>query len=149
MLITKIANSSLKKSIRVGRGISSGFGKTSGRGHKGFKARSGSGIKMGFEGGQMPIQRRVPKSGFTSRRKNIHKIGFREIQKVIQAHSVTDIEQYFSSKHNLLESGILKKSTAKKIQFLKLYNNFSEEETKTHQASINALNKLNKRLSVV
>ena len=149
MLITKIANSSLKKSIRVGRGISSGFGKTSGRGHKGFKARSGSGIKMGFEGGQMPIQRRLPKSGFTSRRKNIHKIGFREIHKVMQAHSVSDIEQYLSRRSNLLDSGVLKKSTAKKIEFLKIYNNFSPEESKTHQASFDTLNKINKRLSLV
>lgn len=52
---------------RVGRGIGSGFGKTCGRGHKGQKARSGGFNKLGFEGGQMPIQRRLPKSGFSSR----------------------------------------------------------------------------------
>lgn len=52
---------------RVGRGIGSGLGKTSGRGHKGQKARAGGYHKVGFEGGQMPIQRRVPKFGFTSR----------------------------------------------------------------------------------
>lgn len=52
---------------RVGRGIGSGFGKTAGRGHKGQKARSGGFHKVGFEGGQMPIQRRLPKFGFTSR----------------------------------------------------------------------------------
>ncbi len=49
---------------RLGRGPGSGHGKTAGRGHKGFKSRSGSGIKPGFEGGQMPLQRRVPKRGF-------------------------------------------------------------------------------------
>lgn len=53
---------------RIGRGIGSGFGKTGGRGHKGLKARSGSSIKPGFEGGQMPLQRRLPKFGFTSRK---------------------------------------------------------------------------------
>ena len=52
---------------RVGRGIGSGLGKTAGRGHKGQKARSGGSVKPGFEGGQMPLQKRLPKYGFTSR----------------------------------------------------------------------------------
>lgn len=52
---------------RVGRGIGSGFGKTCGRGHKGQSSRAGGGVKAGFEGGQMPLQRRLPKSGFVSR----------------------------------------------------------------------------------
>lgn len=52
---------------RVGRGIGSGLGKTAGRGHKGQKARSGGSVKPGFEGGQMPLQRRLPKYGFSSR----------------------------------------------------------------------------------
>lgn len=52
---------------RVGRGIGSGLGKTCGRGHKGQKSRSGGGVKPGFEGGQQPLQRRLPKFGFTSR----------------------------------------------------------------------------------
>src|SRR5204863_8534325 len=55
---------------RVGRGIGSGLGKTAGRGHKGQKARSGGYHKVGFEGGQMPLQRRLPKRGFVSRSKN-------------------------------------------------------------------------------
>lgn len=53
---------------RVGRGIGSGLGKTGGRGHKGQKARSGGTVKPGFEGGQMPLQRRLPKFGFASRK---------------------------------------------------------------------------------
>lgn len=57
---------SRKQKKRVGRGPGSGHGKTASRGHKGYKARSGSGIKPGFEGGQMPLQRRLPKRGFTS-----------------------------------------------------------------------------------
>jgi large subunit ribosomal protein L15 len=52
---------------RVGRGIGSGLGKTGGRGHKGQKARSGGSVRPGFEGGQMPLQKRLPKFGFTSR----------------------------------------------------------------------------------
>ncbi len=63
----KPANGSNKASKRVGRGIGSGTGKTCGRGHKGQKSRSGGWAKVGFEGGQMPIQRRLPKFGFTSR----------------------------------------------------------------------------------
>jgi large subunit ribosomal protein L15 len=54
-------------SKRVGRGIGSGLGKTAGRGHKGQKSRSGGRVRPGFEGGQMPIQKRLPKYGFTSR----------------------------------------------------------------------------------
>src|SRR5579862_1132160 len=55
-----------KNRRRVGRGIGSGLGKTAGRGHKGQKSRSGGFHKVGFEGGQMPLQRRLPKRGFTS-----------------------------------------------------------------------------------
>jgi large subunit ribosomal protein L15 len=58
---------SRKDAKRVGRGIGSGFGKTCGRGHKGQKSRSGGFHKVGFEGGQMPLQRRLPKVGFGSR----------------------------------------------------------------------------------
>lgn len=54
-------------SKRVGRGIGSGLGKTAGRGHKGQKSRSGGGVRIGFEGGQMPLKIRLPKFGFTSR----------------------------------------------------------------------------------
>lgn len=61
------ADGSRKKSKRVGRGIGSTLGKTCGRGHKGQKSRSGGFHKVGFEGGQMPLQRRLPKVGFTSR----------------------------------------------------------------------------------
>ena len=58
----------VKDSKRIGRGIGSGFGKTSGKGHKGLKSRSGGRVRIGFEGGQMPLQKRVPKFGFTSRK---------------------------------------------------------------------------------
>lgn len=62
------AEGSKKDAKRVGRGIGSGFGKTGGRGHKGQHSRSGGFHKVGFEGGQMPLQRRLPKVGFTSRK---------------------------------------------------------------------------------
>src|SRR5512142_358689 len=58
-----------KEKARPGRGIGSGLGKTGGRGHKGWTSRSGGGRKQGFEGGQMPIQRRLPKIGFNSHKK--------------------------------------------------------------------------------
>lgn len=61
------AEGSNKKIKRIGRGIGSGTGKTAGRGHKGQKSRSGGFHKVGFEGGQMPLQRRLPKVGFNSR----------------------------------------------------------------------------------
>ena len=62
----KPAEGSKKNARRVGRGIGSGFGKTAGRGHKGQHSRAGGFHKVGFEGGQMPIQRRLPKRGFNS-----------------------------------------------------------------------------------
>ena len=64
-----------KTRTRVGRGIGSGLGKTSGRGHKGQKARSGGGVRRGFEGGQTPLYRRLPKRGFT----NIHAKTYTEV----------------------------------------------------------------------
>ena len=65
------AEGAKKTSKRVGRGIGSGKGKTAGRGHKGQKARSGGYHKIGFEGGQMPLQRRLPKFGFASRKAKV------------------------------------------------------------------------------
>ena len=67
----KPAEGSTKDRKRVGRGIGSGLGKTGGRGHKGQKSRSGGFTKTGFEGGQMPLQRRLPKVGFTSRKSRV------------------------------------------------------------------------------
>ncbi len=63
-----------KPTKRVGRGAGSGLGKTSGKGHKGQKARSGGKVRPGFEGGQMPIQQRLPKFGFTSRSSKYKKL---------------------------------------------------------------------------
>ncbi len=81
-----------KVSKRIGRGTGSGSGKTSGRGHKGQKARSGASIRPGFEGGQMPIQQRLPKFGFTSRQKphSTH-IKLRDIEKLSEDHITLEV----------------------------------------------------------
>jgi len=79
----KPAEGSKKDAKRVGRGIGSGLGKTGGRGHKGQKSRSGGSTKVGFEGGQMPLQRRLPKVGFTSRKARfVAEIRLNELTKV-------------------------------------------------------------------
>jgi large subunit ribosomal protein L15 len=74
---------SKKTTKRVGRGIGSGLGKTCGRGHKGLKSRSGGRVKPGFEGGQQPLQRRLPKVGFSSRvGRTVDEVRLHELAKV-------------------------------------------------------------------
>ena len=86
---------------RVGRGIGSGLGKTSGRGHKGQKARSGGGVRRGFEGGQTPLYRRLPKRGFT----NIHAKTYTEVTlTMLNKSKATDV-----TAETLLEEGIIGK----------------------------------------
>ena len=85
----KPAAGSTKPRRRVGRGIGSGLGKTAGRGHKGQKARSGGFHKIGFEGGQMPLQRRLPKRGFVSRsRHDTAEVRLSDLEKL----PITDID---------------------------------------------------------
>lgn len=77
---------------RIGRGHGSGTGKTAGKGHKGQKARSGGSIKAGFEGGQMPLQRRLPKRGFTPlTHKEYALVNLRDLE-LFESGSVVDIE---------------------------------------------------------
>lgn len=83
---------SKKKAKRVGRGEGSGWGKTSGRGHKGQKARSGGGVGPGFEGGQMPLQRRLPKRGFTNLFKKTYALVNLGSLKAFEAGSVIDAQ---------------------------------------------------------
>lgn len=81
---------SKKTPRKVGRGIGSGLGKTCGKGHKGQKARAGGYHKVGFEGGQMPLQRRLPKVGFTSKTAALSvEVRLHELEKVPAGHSVT------------------------------------------------------------
>lgn len=96
----------VKPKKRVGRGIGSGLGKTSGRGHKGQNARSGGGVRPGFEGGQMPLFRRLPKRGFT----NIFAKEWAEVN----VEALNDFEQgTVVTPELLIEKGIVKKQKAK------------------------------------
>ena len=88
---------------RVGRGMGSGTGKTAGRGHKGQKSRSGGKIQIGFEGGQMPIQRRLPKRGFSSR--------VSTISEEIRLHELNKVEADVVDVIALREAGLIKTST--------------------------------------
>ena len=86
---------------RVGRGIGSGLGKTSGRGHKGQKARSGGGVRRGFEGGQTPLYRRLPKRGFT----NINAKNYTEVTlTMLNKSTVSDV-----TPETLIADGIISK----------------------------------------
>ncbi len=88
----KPAPGSTKNRKRIGRGAGSGTGKTSGRGHKGQNSRSGGGVKPGFEGGQMPLQRRLPKRGFTSLNKKVYAlVNLRDLDQ-FEAGSLVDLE---------------------------------------------------------
>lgn len=105
------AEGSTKTRKRIGRGQGSGRGGTSTRGHKGAKSRSGYSKKIGFEGGQMPLQRVVPKSGF----KNIHRVEYKAInldvlQKIADKNKISAIDA-----KTLVDAGIAKKGDKIKI----------------------------------
>lgn len=98
------AEGSVRQAYRKGRGAGSGNGKTGGRGHKGQKARSGGGVRVGFEGGQMPLARRIPKRGF-------HNI----FAKPLESVNVSALEKFEDGAvvdaKALLDAGILSKCT--------------------------------------
>ncbi|EVZ12864.1 50S ribosomal protein L15, partial [Staphylococcus aureus] len=97
----KPAEGSRKERNRVGRGVATGNGKTSGRGHKGQKARSGGGVRPGFEGGQLPLFRRLPKRGFTNiNRKEYAIVNLDQLNKFEDGTEVTPAL--------LVESGVVK-----------------------------------------
>ncbi len=84
---------STKNRKRIGRGAGSGTGKTAGKGDKGQNARSGGGVKPGFEGGQMPLQRRLPKRGFTPLDRKVYVlVNLRDLQNLFEAGAVVDLE---------------------------------------------------------
>jgi large subunit ribosomal protein L15 len=88
----KPAIGSTKNRKRIGRGAGSGTGKTAGKGHKGQNARSGGGVKAGFEGGQMPLQRRLPKRGFTPLTKKVYAlVNLRQLEE-FEAGAVVDLQ---------------------------------------------------------
>ena len=130
-----------KKKIRVGRGIGTGKGKTSSRGHKGQKSRSGVAIKS-FEGGQMPLYRRLPKRGFKSlNKKSIAILNLSKIQNIL--------EKFKNEIKNTLDLKILKEKNLVNKKFIKLKilgtgeikNNI---EISAHFASKQALTKIEK-----
>jgi len=107
----KPAKGSVKQRKRIGRGQGSGFGGTSTRGHKGAKSRSGYSKKVGFEGGQMPLQRRVPKYGF----KNINRVEYKAInistlQELAEKRNISDIDL-----DTLNKAGLISKNDKVKI----------------------------------
>ncbi len=100
-----------KRPKRIGRGPGSGHGKTAGRGHKGQKARSGGGTRSGFEGGQMPLYRRVPKRGFAPRARRVYAVVNLRSLEAFTAGSVVDPER-------LAEAGLIKKSERGLVKLL-------------------------------
>jgi len=107
----KPAKGSVRTNKRLGRGEGSGSGGTASRGHKGAKSRSGYSKKVGFEGGQMPIQRRVPKFGFKNpSRVEYHGINLDTIQLLSENHKVKEITVAF-----LIENSIISKKDRLKI----------------------------------
>tara|TARA_A100001037_G_scaffold207983_1_gene186315 strand:- start:276 stop:767 length:492 start_codon:yes stop_codon:yes gene_type:complete len=97
------ASGSTKTKKRVGRGVASGWGKTCGSGHKGQKSRSGGKVKPGFEGGQMPLQMRLPKYGFTSR------IG--QVTSEVRTSELNKVEGGNISIETLKKSGVITSGT--------------------------------------
>ena len=94
---------------RRGRGAGSGLGKTGGRGHKGQKSRSGGGVRRGFEGGQMPLQRRLPKFGFRSRKSLV-----REDVRIVALEGLADVTVTLDS---LRAAGMI----AKNVKYVKIF----------------------------
>lgn len=107
----KPAKGSTHKDKRIGRGPGSGHGGTSTRGHKGAKSRSGYSQKIGFEGGQMPMQRRLPKFGFKNPfRKEYKAINIDVLQTLADKHNITSIDV-----QTLIEAGLIAKKDLVKI----------------------------------
>ena len=107
----KPAEGSVKRGKRVGSGEGSGKGGTSARGHKGAKSRSGYSKKVGFEGGQMPLQRRVPKFGFTNiNRKEYKGINLDALQNLVSAKKIEKIDLEV-----LIENGLASRNSLVKI----------------------------------
>ena len=110
---------------RKGRGAGSGNGKTAGRGHKGQKARSGGGVRVGFEGGQMPLARRLPKRGF-------HNI----FAKPLEAVNVSALDAKFADGETVTVQALLEKGILSKCQYgVKILGNGSISKKLTVQAS--------------
>ncbi len=132
----KVPAGAHKKPKRVGRGTSSGHGKTSGRGQKGQRARSGHGIRLGFEGGQMPLSRRIPKHGFTSKFKKEFQIVNLKSLNIFQENAIV-------SPNELKGSGLIKKLN-RPIKILSEGNLSKPLTIKAHSFSKSAVEKIKK-----
>ena len=120
---------------RVGRGMGSGMGKTAGRGHKGQKARSGGFTKIGFEGGQMPLQRRLPKVGFSSRISIVtSQVTLDQLDKLTEK----DINIDVLKKHNLITKNILRVKVMLSGEINRAINLVGIKATKGAKAAIEA-----------
>ena len=131
------AAGSTRKRKRVGRGPASGSGKTSGRGHKGLKARSGGGSRPGFEGGQMPLHRRLPKRGFLPHgsRTEFALVKVKDLSSRFPAGSVVDPDA-------LVQAGLIKKSGRGAVKVLGDGAIGHALTVKTHKISESARQKL-------
>ncbi len=128
-----LGEKSLRK--RVGRGMGSGMGKTAGRGHKGQKSRSGGFTKIGFEGGQMPLQRRLPKVGFTSRVSSItSQVTLSQLDKLSEKDITIDVLK----KHNLVTKNILRAKVMLSGEINRPINLVGIKPTKGARAAIEA-----------
>jgi len=128
-----LGEKSLRK--RVGRGMGSGMGKTAGRGHKGQKSRSGGFTKIGFEGGQMPLQRRLPKVGFTSRVSLItSQVTLSQLDKLSEKDITIDVLK----KHNLVTKNILRVKVMLSGEINRPINLVGIKPTKGAKAAIEA-----------
>ncbi len=120
---------------RIGRGMGSGLGKTCGRGHKGQQSRSGGFTKIGFEGGQMPLQRRLPKVGFTSRiSRTTSQVTLSELDRLTE----TDINIDVLKQNNLVTKNILRVKVMLSGEIKRAVNLTGIKATKGAKAAIEA-----------
>ena len=135
----KPAPGSVKKEKRIGRGEGSGRGGTSTRGHKGAKSRSGYSRMVGFEGGQMPLQRRVPKSGF----KNLNRVDYKAINLSTLEALATKLDTDCIDFETLLTAGLVNKNALVKIlgkgKLTRKLEVHAHAFSKSAQASIEAI----------
>ena len=134
-----------KKKKRLGRGIGSGLGKTSGKGHKGQWARSGGGVRIGFEGGQMPLARRLPKTGFDN--------NWKKVYSVVNLERLNDFEDgTVITAELLLEAGVLSKIEAYGLKVLgngELTKKLTVKANKFSKSAIEKIEKIGGKVEVL
>lgn len=130
---------------RLGRGIGSGLGKTSGKGHKGQWARSGGGVRIGFEGGQMPLARRLPKTGFDN--------NWKKVYSVVNLERLNDFEDgTVITAELLLEAGVLSKIEAYGLKVLgngELTKKLTVKANKFSKSAIEKIEKIGGKVEVL